>query len=289
MSIKKILVPLDGSDASNAVLDTALVVARRFDAHIEALHVMQRPEDAAPFMFDRIPRKLRRAVAQEAEDEQTEIAAAVHAKFEIFCEQNELEILENPTSRSGPSAAWHEEFGRTSEVLVRHARVADVMATRRPKAGKGAVRRSPVGENLEAVMLGSGRPVLIVPPKWKARRVERAAIGWNESLEASRALAMAMPWLEQMSAVTVITSKKRTESAQRLLHYLALHGIEAEIQHLDKKRDSVGKSIVNICSEGGVEFLVVGGFSHARARQLLLGGVTQYLLRHSSIITVMVH
>ena len=38
--IKIILVPLDGSDSSAEALDTALVVAGRFNAHIKAVHVV---------------------------------------------------------------------------------------------------------------------------------------------------------------------------------------------------------------------------------------------------------
>ena len=289
MSIKKILVPLDGSDANNIVLDTALVVAKRFGAHIEALHVVHRPEDATQFLFEPISRKLRETVAQATEKAGLERAAAVREMFGNFCDRNDVEILEHPTPQSGVTAAWHQEFGRTSEVLVRHGRVADVIATAEPTVHESVVRRSPIGENLEAVLLGCGRPVLIVPPNWKARRVERAAFGWNESLEASRALAMAMPWLEQMSAVTIIISKKREANTRRLLSYLSLHGVSADIQFLDKRVDSVGESILNICAECDIELLVVGGFSHARARQLMFGGVTQHLLKHSNIITVMVH
>jgi len=288
MSIKKILVPLDGSSAATGVLDTALVVAKRFDAHIHALHVMQRPEDAAPYMFDRIPGNLKKSVTRELEIGEREKATEVRAGFESFCTKNNLAIVDKPKADS-ESASWHEEFGRTGEVLVKHGRLADVIATARPKVSKGTIRRSPVGENLEAVMLRAGRPVLIVPPKWKAKRVEHAAIGWNGSLEASRALAMTMPWLEQMNLVSIIVSTKRKDSGKSLQDYLGLHGIDSKIQLLDKKGDSVGESILNICDVNKVEFLVVGGFSHARARQLLFGGVTQHLLRHSNIITTMVH
>ncbi len=289
MSIKKILVPLDGSSASIRVLDTALVVARRFGGHISALHVMQRPEDAAPYMFDRIPSRLKKSVAKELEKDEREQATEVRESFEKFCTKNDLKIANKPITDSEPTASWHEEFGRTSEVLVTQGRLADVIATARPKAHKGTVRRSPVGENLEAVMLRAGRPVLIVPPAWKAKRVEYAAIGWNGSVEASRALAMTMPWLEQMTSFSIIVSKKRKASADSLLNYLKLHNIKADIQFLDKKGDSVGESILTLCAEQNVEFLVVGGFSHARARQLLFGGVTQHLLGHSEIITTMVH
>ena len=38
--IKVILVPVDGSDHSAEVLDTALVIAKRFDSHIKVVHVL---------------------------------------------------------------------------------------------------------------------------------------------------------------------------------------------------------------------------------------------------------
>jgi len=289
VAIRTILVPLDGSDASAAVLDAALVVANRFGAHIDALHVRQRPEDAAPYLFTHVSGKLRESFIREAEKTERDKAAAVRAQFEEFCTRNAVQVVTGPPARHGATAAWREEPGRAAEVLVRCARLADVVAIARPRTRPEVVRRSPIGQNLEAVMLGSGRPVLIVPPGWQAKRVEHAAIGWNESLEASRALAMTMPWLEQMSAVTVIASGKRRKSAARLGEYLAWHGVEAKIRILDQSSDSVGKSMLDTCAAIGAELLVVGGYSRARTRQLMFGGVTQHLLKHSNIITVMVH
>lgn len=138
-------------------------------------------------------------------------------------------------------------------------------------------------------MLGAGRPLLIVPPVWQARRVERMAIGWNQSLEASRALAMSMPWLEQMTEVSVLASKKREESASELVDHLAWHGIAAKVRFLDGLGKSVGDSMLAACREENAEALVVGGFSHARARQLLFGGVTRHILAKSELLTFMVH
>jgi len=271
------------------VLDTALVVANRFGAHIEALHVMQRPEDAAPYMFSHISSRLRQSFIREAEKTERDKAAEARAQFDEFCTRHGVRLVAQPALQPGATAAWREEPGRAGEVLIRCARLADVVAVARPRTRTEVVRRSPIGQNLEAVMLDSGRPVLIVPPGWQAKRVEHAAIGWNESLEVSRALAMTMPWLEQMSAVSVIASERRRKSADRLAEYLAWHGVEAQVRILDNKGDSVGKSMLDTCIAIGAELLVVGGYSRARTRQLMFGGVTQHLLKHSNIITVMVH
>jgi nucleotide-binding universal stress UspA family protein len=140
-------------------------------------------------------------------------------------------------------------------------------------------------------MLHSGRPVLIVPPteEWKAHRANHAAIGWNDSVEASRALCMTLPWLTQMKKVSVLVSKKREQGVGEVVDYLKRHGCKADYQVLAGKGTNVGKKMLGTCADIGAEFLVVGGFSHTRTRQRLFGGVTSYLLKNTNIITVMAH
>jgi len=285
MSIETILVPMDGSSTCAEVLDTAWVVAKRFDAHIEALHVMPPPTEG--FLFPQLPARLRETVAEEAAKDAEEKATEVKAIFDAFCERHKVKLADKPTS--GPTAQWLTEIGHVNEVLVRRARLTDMVAATRPERHPAALRRSPVGDVLEALIIESGRPVLLVPPGWAARKCEHAAFAWNESAEAARALAMVMPWLKQMGMISVLVSKKREASAKALLEYLGWHGVNAHLQWLDGKGDSAKEAITTVCSEINAEFLIVGGFSSARARQRLFGGVTTHLLTHANIITVMVH
>ncbi len=289
MAIKTILVPMDGTEASLEVLDTAFVVAGRFGAHIQATHVLPPADALEPFTFARLSSKLKESLQAEAESGARENAARIRDRFEQCCEKHGVPVVDAPVPDNGPSAAWKEVSGRVSDVLVHQARLTDVTAIARPRVSAGTIRRSPAGENLESIMLGSGRPVLVVPPKWEARRSEHAAIGWNESLEASRTLATTIPWLREMKTVTVVASRNREASAGDLLNYLAWHGVNGQVRFLDGKGGSVGASILAVCDEVGAEMLMVGGFSHARARQLLFGGVTRHLLEKSEILTVMVH
>jgi len=286
MSIETILVPMDGSSTSAEVLETAWVVAKRFDAHVEALHVLPRPEDMEGFLFPQLPAKLRKTVAEEAAKDVEEKAAEVKSIFDAFCKRHDVTLTDKPVD--GPSARWSTETGHVTEVLVRRARLSDMVAATRPERHAAALRRSPVGDVLEALIIESGRPVLLVPPGWAARKCEHAAFAWNESAEASRALAMVMPWLKQMHTISVLVSQKRAASAENLLEYLMWHGVPAPLHWLDGKGDPK-EAIPRTCSEIGAEFLIVGGFSSARATQRLFGGVTTHLLTHSNIITVMVH
>lgn len=287
MSVKSILVPLDGTEASYAVLDTALVIANRFNAKIKGLHIRPKTGDL-PYELDYVPEKLKKSVVAEAERVGAENAREIEDQFVEYCSTHAIKVGKSLTGK-GVGAVWREESGSVSEVLIRHGRLCDVIATARPARRKGRVLRSPAGEKMESLLMRAGRPILMVPPQWQAHKVARAAFAWNESLEASRAMAMTMPWLSQMDEVSIILSRKREGGVPDLVEYLSLHGVRSNIRLLPEKSKSVGKAILDCCTENSVEMLVVGGFSHARSRELVFGGVTRYLLSNSSVITVMVH
>jgi len=288
MAIKIILVPIGGSEESMNALKRAFVIADRFGAHIKGLHVMGRISDAVSFEFH-LPANLRGSVQQSAEQLALARADEARAGFEAACRQANVTLSDTPIQTEGPSASWHQEFGHVEDVLVRHARLSDLITVPRPVIHDGSSRRSPVGRAVEAMLCGTGRPVLIEPPMARTEQCERVAIGWNESTEASRAIAMTWPWLVNMSAITILSSKKREAGANALAEHLSWHRIPANIIFLDGKGDSVGQAMLNACSEAEAGLLVVGGFSHARARELLFGGVTRHLLTHANIPTIMVH
>lgn len=289
MGIKSILVPVDGSKSSFKALDRAFIIAERFGSHIKALHVMLRASDAVASGFYNVPAKLRKNVESESDKAAADRAAELQQQFEELCQNRGVPISGKPVKQAGATAIWHQEFGNVDEVLIRHGRASDVIAVPRPKIKKGVVRRSPVGKAIESILLNTGRPVVITPPKCTMGQCERVALGWNGSVECSRALAMTMPWLVEMSQISILISKKRKSSVKELVEYLSWYGVKADLVLLDGKGKSVGEAMLNVCAEISADFLVVGGFSHARAHELLFGGVTRHLLMHANIVTIMVH
>lgn len=289
MGIKVILVPVDGSKSSFKALDRAFIIADRFGAHIKALHVMARASDVAATGLYNVPAKLRKDVEHKSDSASMERAAELQQQFEAYCLDRDIPISKRPTKQGGATAFWHQEFGNVDEVLIRYGRASDVIAVPRPKIKTGVVRRSPMGQAIEAILLRTGRPVVITPPKCTVGKCERVAIGWNGSVECSRALAMTMPWLVEMKQITILVTKKRKPSVKELVEYLSWYDVKTDVVLLDDKGKSVGEALLNVCSEISADFLVVGGFSHARARELFFGGVTRHLLMHSNIVTIMVH
>jgi len=284
--IKIILVPVDGSERSAEVLDTALVIAKRFDAHIKVVHV--REHTSEPFSFSGMPAAYREEYSKMSSRAVDEVAERVRQRFNSFCNENKVKITRKPSATKEVSASLHVFGGNPEAVLDRESRLVDVIAMSRPVRHR--IGGPGVGELHESLMLHSGRPVLIVPPsnEWKAHRADHAAVGWNDSVEASRALCMTLPWLTQMKKVTVLVSKKREDGVGEVVDYLKRHGCKADY-HVISGGGNVGKKMLATCKEIGAEFLVVGGFSHARTRQRFFGGVTSHLLANTNIITVMAH
>jgi nucleotide-binding universal stress UspA family protein len=283
--IKVILVPVDGTERSAEVLDTALVIARRFDSHIKVVHV--REQTSEPFMFGGVPKNYREEFARMSQKAIDSTVDNVREQFNAFCKQGVVKITRKPSSSKNVTASLHILHGSPQDVLDRESRLVDVIAMSRPT--KHRIGGPGVGELHESLMLHSGRPVLIVPPEWQARRADHAAIGWNDSVEASRAVCMTLPWLTQMKKVTVLVSKKRESGVDEVIDYLKRHGCKADYKVLSGRGGNIGKKMLATCNEIGAEFLVVGGFSHTRTRQRFFGGVTSHLLSNTDIITVMAH
>jgi nucleotide-binding universal stress UspA family protein len=259
MSVKTILVPLDGGEVSDAVLESAVTVARNVEGHIEGLHILARPGDALSFGMRYIPNNLQNMVIKEAEDDARENADKVREAFERFCAEHNIPLDGKPGS-GGVSANWKQESGRISDKLVHRAQLFDLSIVAIPRLAKGHIRQSPLGGNLEALLLESGRPI-----------------------------GDAMWCLQTAEAVTVLANPSRLESAEALCHNLAWHGVEASVRQFQAESRAVGQALLAQAREVDADLMVVGGYSHARARELLLGGATRHLLVAAEIPILMAH
>lgn len=281
MGFKTILVPLDGGDLNDAVLETALAAAQRFQAHIEVLHVRSSPQELVPKTFG-LSDSLRKTIAEAAERAALEQTSEVRAAFEKFCRDHGLTITDKPSASTKATAAWREETGHGWDV-IRRGRLSDLIFIPRP--GKS----SPSTQTFETALLDTGRPVVLVPPKPHQCVASHVTIGWNASAEAARAVAAAMPCIAGADSVTVLASQKRTADAKELTGYLAWHGIKPAVKIFDAGPRSVGETLLAESRELGADLLVIGGYTRTRARQLLFGGVTHHVREAADIPVMMVH
>jgi nucleotide-binding universal stress UspA family protein len=146
------------------------------------------------------------------------------------------------------------------------------------------------------VMLTSGRPVLVLPEGPVPHDPCRGAlVAWEGSVEATRAVAAALPLLQSARRTTVLGvgdgaahAGTEQEACAGLAAWLGRHGIAARIVFRAPGGD-VAESLLSAAAESAAGLLVMGGYGHARLRELILGGVTATVLRTMTLPLLFAH
>lgn len=287
MPIKILLMPIRESDTSAELMETGLLAAKRFNAHLDVLYVHPNPEEMLPFDTFWISDSIKSSVLEIAQQNAVEQAMRLKSAFDELCER--LEVPQRPRGESpgNASAGWLEERGPRDLYIGCLGRLADVVIMPKPS------RIAPPPSSFEAAVRETGRPVLMVPRKTVSPlHAKHITIGWNNSKEAAQAIAAARPCLGEADSVTVLVTEKRANqrpSAEELVTYLKCHGVEARIGMLDVRKRSVGEALLAQSKEIGADLLVVGGYSRSRLREMVMGGVTAHLLEHADLPVMLVH
>jgi nucleotide-binding universal stress UspA family protein len=146
----------------------------------------------------------------------------------------------------------------------------------------------------QALLFGSGRPVVLVPAGTSNKRVDHIAVAWDESRAAARALGDALPLLSRgvrISVLTVGDEKALRDSAmsESLAAALARRGYEVQAVDLALGGRTIGAALQAGAQEQGAQLLVMGGFGHSRLREFFLGGATQGILTDLKLPVLLSH
>ncbi len=284
----KILCPINGIPENEAVLDAAYNVAVDLNSHLEVLHVKTEAKESIPLLGEGMSVAMVEDMISIAEKESNERLVRAKAAFDASLAKHGLPVAEEPVGdERRASVAWKVETGREDEVVARLGRLSDLIVVGRPGDTDDVL--TPM--TLNAAIFESGRPVLVVP-QTGAKAPRRIAISWNGSVQSARAVQSAVRLLEQAEAVLVLTADSfRTSGARgpELAAYLRWHGVSPDTHVFEAPAGAVAPRLLEECKEFGADLLVSGAYTHSRMRQLILGGVTKYLLGHADIPMFMAH
>jgi len=287
--IKTILVPAMGNETDVAALAAALRAARSFAAHLDVLHVRFDTIEAAVAMTaDGGGGVLSSGLIEQLEQEVREREARAQRIFSEFCARNGLPITSSPAEgRTKPSAQWHVETGQEPRWMAAYGTTADLIVASRGSRDDAALRSI-----LEAVLLESGRPLLIpgaAPPA--VMMSEKIAIAWKPTPQAARAVALAMPFLARTKEIVVMTVEEeegRRDDTDRLVNSLAWHGLAATVERLTPGAHGAAETLLAaVSTKAGL--LVMGGYGHSRLRELVFGGFTQRVLADAPLPVLIAH
>lgn len=288
--MKIILVPLSGGPDDEARLTAGFELAKRFGAHVDALHVKPDPAEALHATSMAFPGALMESVLEAGARHAEEAAGQVRALFESRRAEHDIAIREQPPLGESASTAWHEVIGKESLVVALRARLADLTVVSRP------LEETPAPATLEAALLDSGKPVLVLPPTDATPAApslgNNIAIAWNGSTVAAKAVAAARHFLIAAERVTVLSlheGKAGQVPVTDLLDHLAWHDVRAQAMTFEARSGHIGEALLREAETLGADLLVLGGYGTSLTREMLLGGVTRHMLGHAKLPLFMMH
>ncbi|BCH30871.1 hypothetical protein MesoLjLc_28010 [Mesorhizobium sp. L-8-10] len=146
----------------------------------------------------------------------------------------------------------------------------------------------------QAVVFGSGRPAILVPPSARPAPLDHIAIAWDGSRVAARALGDALPLLAEGGVISVLTVRDEkplsgSDLAGALASSLAKRGFDAKPLETNLGKRTIAEALQHTAMSNGAQLLVMGGFGHSRIRDFVLGGATKGILTQLRLPVLLSH
>jgi len=286
--IKTILVTATGSDADDTVFTSALAAARPFSAHLEMLHVrVDAAAMAVTMSSEGGGSVLVGGLLERLEQDADAREKRARELFDRFCAREGLAITEAPPGPNTPSAQWSREIGAEPYWMTEYGRAADLIVI-----GRAADGLEIPSDTMEAVLLDTGRPVLIPPATGITQLPRTVVIAWKASREAAHAVAAASPFLSLSTDIRILTvaedENESTDEGHRLMASLRWRGLPVTAERLQPAADQSPADIaINAAAERNA-LLVMGGYGHTRLREWIFGGFTRHVLETAASVPVLI-
>ena len=274
MAIKNLLVPFNGSETSKNALRAALLMHRKYGAHLTGIlaHEGKREKfSSRPWVPDNV-----RGILEEAIQKNESL---VEAQFRALASENVPEDMLHWISLSGEPDNTIAQYACMYDITLvgqhDHTAIADIDL------------------HPERIALKAGRPVLVIPTAYDETTISKPAVlAWDGRRAATRALNDAMLILETKQKVNVVSFGDDIRPPLKgidVVSSLQRHGVSAKrIRHSATSRN-VGKDILSYCHDVDAGMLVMGAFEHSLFREELFGGPTKYVLENAHIPVLMAH
>jgi nucleotide-binding universal stress UspA family protein len=189
------------------------------------------------------------------------------------------------TAPPGISPNWFDVEGLEDGLAAEWGRRADTIVLKRPGGRDQVVDR----QTIHAALFETDRPVLLVPPAHTGVFGRRVAIAWRDDKRAIRAVLAGLRCLAQAERVFVLAGVREGATPPGFPEILREHGIDAELHVLPIAPGGFGETLLRRTHELGADMLVCGAFYHTPVRELIVGGVTRYLLERADLPVLLRH
>ena len=273
-----ILLHIQDDSMLDSRIETALSLARSSGAHLSCLHVTPIQAYVAFDSFGGV--FVMKDVIEKLDEQEADLRARIEQKL------------------AAEDVSWDYEqvTGDVIGLIVGRAALADLVVF-----GREPHRHDIPGPTTGLIgdLLHRARTPLFIPGDEKAQVdvTGPALIAWDGSYEAANAVRASLGLLKIASDVAIIQvaeNKEQTFPGTKLLEYLSRHGIHADLSVQDPPgsgRDPEVASATLVAHAKGMRaaYIVMGGYSHSRIREVVFGGVTRSLLKECAVPLVIAH
>jgi len=274
--LREIVVFIDGRTETAGILEFAGMLAQEHGARLISVFMQPEPKATPAETFSR--GKGMQATIEVHRAQLERIEAEHRAQFE------------DTVRRHGIQSEWRSLAYLSSEVGV-HAYYADLVVVARPESAGQAGGPPGLAESL---VLSSGRPIIVFPPRGTVSRLRRILVAWNATRESIRAAADALPLLVKAEAVEVLVADHQRhpeshgqEPGADIARHLARHGAQVEVRRVSSGGKDVGQLLLSRATAFGADLLVMGAYGHSHVREWMFGGVTRTVLYEAGLPVLM--
>jgi nucleotide-binding universal stress UspA family protein len=143
----------------------------------------------------------------------------------------------------------------------------------------------------------AGRPLLVVPDRVNWLDLRSVLVAWKDTPEARRAVADALPLLRKARDVAIVEIPEQGDDRSAAMAgvadvaaWLARHGVTATARVPEAAGNkTAAMQLEKVAGDVGAGLIVAGAYGHSRFRELILGGVTEYLVTQSARCVLLSH
>lgn len=276
--IKDIVVNLEHDVSRDRARDFAITVAEAFDAHLAGVAFAYAPEFPGYVMLEMPPN-----IVAEMVEESKRAAEAAIRRFEEAAKRSLLSAERRLVRTIGVQAP------ALFAALARRFDLGIFLQT-----SPGGVAND---DMIESSLFESGRPVIVVPYIHKdGLKLDRVVCCWDGRRAAARAINDALPLLAKAAKVDLLiieNDKTKNETTEirgvEVASHLARHDVNVEIEIIPAPDIDVADAILSHVADEAATLIVMGGYGHAKLREVILGGVTRAMLKSMTVPVFMSH
>jgi len=278
MSINKnmVLTCIDGSSLTEAVCDYAVWIAKRVDAPLKLLHMIDHHHEAAAIsdLSGNIGLGSQEFLLEE-------LIFVEQQRSKLLLQQGKLIVnaAREHVMRAGiADPVTNQRHGNLVESLIELEESIRVLVIGlRGKAHENQPDK--IGAKLESIIRSLHKPILVVNEAFKEPQCIMIAYDGSKAAEKAVDMVATSPLYKGLTCHLVNVSKNDTVTEQLLEQAVSklknAGGIEVVTKKLQGKPD---QALCEYQDKHDIDMTVMGAFSHTRIHDLLLGSLTARML-----------